>query len=162
MDERVKKYLEEKELERKAREAIHRKTILIEEGLYTKVYPQTDEYDSDEYPEWDSKMQIGYKKLPLPVTDEEFQKIEQSIIKSKEKGTVGRRIMGLSTALCAVGILLAFFFGIRLMNLGEDYVLIGFLTVVCGSLGVWIASWFMTAFGQLVDDTHAIRKKMEE
>ena len=160
---------------------LYRKEILLSAGKYEKIYrkPGTESYA--DYPYFDKVNGQHYKIKILDVTDEEFAQIEASVKngqdescktfeqdtrRSKEKeipeGNVGKRIMGLATAICTLGIIAACVIGIYFMSLGEDFVITGLLIAVFGSLGAWISTWFMSAFGQLVDDTHVIREKLEK
>ena len=36
---------------------------------------------------------------------------------------------------------------------------IGFLLLICGPIAAWVGSWLLYAFGQLVEDVHAMREK---
>ena len=41
----------------------------------------------------------------------------------------------------------------------EIFVLYGFLTIILGPIVAWVGSWILYAFGQLVEDVHAMRDK---
>lgn len=41
----------------------------------------------------------------------------------------------------------------------EDLILAGLLTLICGPIVAWISSWILYAFGELVEDIHALRNK---
>jgi len=43
----------------------------------------------------------------------------------------------------------------------EGGFLVGLLTLILGPAVAWVSTWLLYAFGQLVDDTHAIRGKNE-
>lgn len=42
----------------------------------------------------------------------------------------------------------------------EDFGLEGFLLMILGPFAAWVGSWILYAFGELVEDTHAIRNKV--
>ena len=41
----------------------------------------------------------------------------------------------------------------------DEFILAGLLTLVCGPIIALVSTWLLYAFGQLVDDTHAIRNQ---
>ena len=49
--------------------------------------------------------------------------------------------------------------GLVLLFTDEDLILYGLLTLVCGTIVAYIGSWILYAFGQLVEDVHAMRDK---
>ena len=56
----------------------------------------------------------------------------------------------------AIGSIIA---GVVLLFTDEDLILYGLLTLVCGQIVAWVGSWILYAFGELVEDTHAIRNE---
>ena len=167
MNKRVEAYLEEKRQEELAIEAQYREDLLIQEGLCVRAYPVREEYNYDEYPYWDEERGRHYKLKPLDVTDEEFKEIEKyaniaNTAKTTRDVNVGKKIMNLATVACWMGIIAAIVGGIIIMTISEAFIFLGFLTAVGGALTVWISSWFMYALGQLVDDTHELRKMKEK
>ena len=56
----------------------------------------------------------------------------------------------------AIGSIIA---GLVLLFTDEDLILYGLLTLVCGQIVAWVGSWILYAFGELVEDTHAIRNE---
>ena len=49
--------------------------------------------------------------------------------------------------------------GLVLLFTDEGLILYGLLTLVCGPIVAWVGSWILYAFGQLVEDVHAMRDK---
>jgi len=41
----------------------------------------------------------------------------------------------------------------------DDFILISVLIAIVGPIVAWVGSWILYAFGELVEDTHAMRKK---
>lgn len=41
----------------------------------------------------------------------------------------------------------------------EIFILYGFLAIILGPVVAWVGSWLLYAFGEMVEDLHAIRKK---
>ena len=56
----------------------------------------------------------------------------------------------------AIGSIIA---GLVLLFTDEHLILYGLLTLVCGPIFAWVGSWILYAFGELVEDTHAIRNE---
>ncbi len=90
---------------------------------------------------------------------------------------IGGKIKTLAKVLCWIGIILSIILGIIMIIGGANVasnssygyssrssgttgasVLVGILTMVLGSLGSWISSFFAYGFGQLIEDTEAIRR----
>ncbi len=86
---------------------------------------------------------------------------------------IGGKIKTLAKVLCWIGIILSIILGIVAIIGGASQssssygyssrssgasVLGGILTMVLGSLGSWISSFFAYGFGQLIEDTEAIRR----
>ncbi len=83
---------------------------------------------------------------------------------------IGGKIKVLAKVLCWVGIILSVIMGIVMMasggnaryNLNGSYVsgsgvVVGILIIVIGCLGSWVGSFFAYGFGQLIENTDAIR-----
>lgn len=56
-------------------------------------------------------------------------------------------------AICAV------ITGIAMIATNDDMILYGILTLVLGPVIAWVGSWILYAFGQLVEDVHAMRNE---
>ncbi len=80
MHKKVREFLETKKQAERELYDEKKREILIELGLYEKDYTDEDGY-SDEYPCGEYDQEIGvyryYKKIPVPVSDEEFEEIKK-------------------------------------------------------------------------------------
>ena len=56
----------------------------------------------------------------------------------------------------AIGAVIA---GQVLLFTDEDLILYGLLAAICGPIVAYVSSWILYAFGELVEDVHAIRNK---
>lgn len=90
---------------------------------------------------------------------------------------VGKKLQKVALILFWIGIILSIVLGILLMasgnvsvntNFGYDYgaapqrvsgIIPGIIVIIVGCLGSWIGALAIYAFGQLVDDNHAMRGK---
>ncbi len=72
---------------------------------------------------------------------------------------IGGKIKGLAKAMFIVEVIGAVIAGIALVATDAGFILIGLLTLFCGPIIAWVGSWILYAFGELVEDIHAIRNK---
>ncbi len=83
---------------------------------------------------------------------------------------IGGKIKVLAKVLCWVGIVLSVLMGILMMANGNNAsftvngsyvsgsgVVAGILIIILGCLGSWVGSFFAYGFGQLIENTDAIR-----
>ena len=79
---------------------------------------------------------------------------------------IGQKIMKLAKVICCIGIILSVLSGIIMMVSGSrnsygystgPNIIGGLLTIVLGSLGSWVGSFFTYGFGQLIENTDSIR-----
>ncbi len=72
---------------------------------------------------------------------------------------IGGKIKGLAKTMFIVEAIGAIITGLVLLSIDEDLIGYGLLTLVCGPIVAWVGSWLLYAFGELVEDVHAIRNK---
>ena len=70
---------------------------------------------------------------------------------------IGGKIKGLAKAMFIVEALGAIITGIVLLC--NEIILAGLLILFCGPIVAWVGSWILYAFGQFVEDIHAIRDR---
>lgn len=99
MNEILANYFAKKENEAKENQRINRNKILLEEGLYEKEY---SDKGSDDYPFYDRGKY--YRKVPIEVTDQEFERILE-YRKDKGEDTIPDK-NGVSTALTAIAVMI--------------------------------------------------------
>lgn len=75
---------------------------------------------------------------------------------------IGGKIKNLAVVITWIGIITSVIFGIMMMATGYgEMVFIGFLVALVGSLLSWIGSFLLYGFGQLIENTDAIVKKLK-
>ncbi len=87
---------------------------------------------------------------------------------------IGGKIKILAKIICWFGIALSLIFGILMIAAGNNTTMTyngqnvqtsglvaGIVTIVIGCLGSWIGSFFAYGFGELIENTEAIRKNTE-
>ena len=72
---------------------------------------------------------------------------------------IGSKIKNWAKWIFIVEAIGAIITGVVLMATDEDLIVYGLLTLVCGPIIAWVGSWILYAFGQLVEDVHAMRDK---
>ena len=72
---------------------------------------------------------------------------------------IGGKIKGLAKTMFIVEAIGAVIMGIALLTTDDDFILAGLLTLFCGPIIAWVSSWILYAFGELVEDIHAMRNK---
>ena len=73
---------------------------------------------------------------------------------------IGGKIKGLAKAMFIFEAIGAVITGFVLCTADDDFILAGLLTLFCGPIVAWVSSWILYAFGELVEDVHAMRDKI--
>lgn len=78
---------------------------------------------------------------------------------------IGGKIKTLAVVVCVVGMIASLIFAIVLWSM-DSYrtptIALGFGVLIGGCVASWVGSFFMYGFGQLIEDTGAIRKALEK
>ena len=72
---------------------------------------------------------------------------------------IGSKIKNLAKWILIIETIGAIIMGLVLFFVDDSLILFGLLTLVCGPIVAYIGSWILYAFGELVEDVHAIRNK---
>ena len=72
---------------------------------------------------------------------------------------IGGKIKNLAKWILIIETIGAIIMGLDLFFVDDSLILFGLLTLVCGPIVAYIGSWILYAFGELVEDVHAIRNK---
>ena len=72
---------------------------------------------------------------------------------------IGGKIKNLAKWIFIIEAIGAIITGFVLLFTDDDLILYGLLTLVCGPIIAWLGSWILYAFGELVEDVHAMRDK---
>ena len=77
---------------------------------------------------------------------------------------IGKKIKTLATVVCWIGIISSIGGGLTLFVLSDGrsglLIFLGLAVMAVGSLLSWVGSFFVYGFGQLIDDTQAMREKI--
>ena len=74
---------------------------------------------------------------------------------------IGKKIKTWASVLCWLGIVCSVIAGIAMCVVSKDLIVSGILTIIFGALASWIGSFMVYGFGELVDNSQAIRAKLE-
>ncbi len=72
---------------------------------------------------------------------------------------IGRKIKGLAKGLFVIEAIGTIVAGIAILTIDDDFILHGLLMLIWGPLVAWVSSWVLYAFGELVEDVHALRNQ---
>ena len=72
---------------------------------------------------------------------------------------IGGKIKKLAKVLFVIVALSAVISAIAVFVVNEDLILLGLSIMIAGPIVAWISSWTLYAFGELVEDVHAMRNK---
>lgn len=118
MHEKLKVFLDEKQAEEKAKYEEEKNEILLNLGLYDKVY-SPDKVQSEEYPyyEWDSVSMTNkyFKKITIDITDEEYELLKGNLTENDSK--IVNKGNGIASTFKIIGLiiyLIGFIAGIAL------------------------------------------------
>ena len=73
---------------------------------------------------------------------------------------IGNTIKSIAKFLCITGIIGSIVSGIVLCTAGEEEAIGGIITIIGGSIASWVSSAFLYGFGQLIDNSDKLVKKL--
>ena len=73
---------------------------------------------------------------------------------------IGKKIKELAQVFCWIGIIASLISGIVVISIDDDHALAGIMIIVIGALLSWISSFTLYGFGELIDQTQEINKKL--
>ena len=72
---------------------------------------------------------------------------------------IGGKIKNLAKWIFIVEAIGAIITGLVFLFTDEDFILYGLLIMILGPIVAWVGSWILYAFGELVEDVHAMRNE---
>ena len=70
---------------------------------------------------------------------------------------IGGKMKGLAKFVCAIGIIASVIGGIALMS-NRWFAFVGVLVIILGPVVVWIGTWTLYGFGELIEQTTIIAR----
>lgn len=78
MHELLNAFISKKENELKEKKEQEKNGLLLSKGLFEKVYSEDNTYDSEYcYSDWKDGKSYYYKKVPIEITDNEYEKLKE-------------------------------------------------------------------------------------
>lgn len=160
MNDILKQYLEQKEqLHRESYEK-EKRDLLIREGLYEKEYSDTF---NDEYYWYDNLQGKNYRKVPIEITDEEYEMVKE-ICKSDNKEPVDVDVdNGVATVLTVIAwiiYIVGFIVGIVSgTNAAERYSDFNFLVAFIYWVVALVSGTMFLGFAEIIKLLEAIKRK---
>ena len=115
MDERLKKFLDTKKNDEIKRYEKEKQKALVDAGLYEKVYSPNNSYDR-EYPFYDQNTRKYYKRVPIKITNEEYQELKKYTTKTNadsepDKNTIASVLTFIAWTIFIFGFIAGIAFG---------------------------------------------------
>ncbi len=117
MNEKVEQFLQAKKQAVSEQYEKEKSKFLFELGLFEKEYSPNNEFSSEYYfSEWDGSATKYFKKVPVQITDEEYEEIKKyANIKTSDNGRniVADMLTAIAVAIYVIGFIASFFLGVN-------------------------------------------------
>ena len=162
MNEKVKEFLDAKKDAEKKKYEEKKKKILLELGLFEKVYSENEEYSNDfPYSEYDSEISKNrwYKKEVIAISDEEYEEVKKySEIQDSDnnKNSIATILRATAIIVYVVGFIAGIFIGDAVAEYSWEF-----------SWGTAFIYWFVSffsgttilGFAEIIQLLHDIKNK---
>lgn len=167
MNKIVQEFIDKKKAEIENNKNKEKRKLLMDLGICEKEYSQSSAW-SEEYPdyEYDQETKEGryFKKIPINVTDEEYEEILKYCKQSdnttpvNKENKVAKVLTGIAYAIFIVGAILGFAMGYT-KNIPEDTYYFSFAVAVAWWCVSFIGGMFMLGFAEIIKLLNAIKNK---
>lgn len=167
MNKIVQEFIDKKKAEIENNKNKEKRKLLMDLGICEKEYSQSSAW-SEEYPdyEYDQETKEGryFKKIPINVTDEEYEEILKYCKQSDNTTTVNKEnkvakvLTGIAYAIFIIGAILGFAMGYT-KNIPEDTYYFSFAVAVAWWGVSFIGGMFMLGFAEIIKLLNAIKNK---
>lgn len=167
MNKIVQEFIDKKKAEIEDNKNKEKRKLLMDLGICEKEYSQSSAW-SEEYPdyEYDQETKEGryFKKIPINVTDEEYEKILKYCKQSdnttpvNKENKVAKVLTGIAYAIFIIGAILGFAMGYT-KNIPEDTYYFSFAVAVAWWCVSFIGGMFMLGFAEIIKLLNAIKNK---
>lgn len=160
MNEKLKQYLDEKDKLQKELSEKKKSDLLIREGLYEKEY--SDGYN-DEYSWYDNLEGKYYRKVPIEITDEEYQLLKEVCKSDNEKSANYNVKNGVAKALIFIACIIYIFGFIAGIGSGTDaaeyYSEFNFIVALIYWVVTLVSGTMFLGFAEIIKLLEAIKRK---
>lgn len=167
MNKIVQEFIDKKKAEIENNKNKGKRKLLMDLGICEKEYSQSSAW-SEEYPdyEYDKETKEGryFKKIPINVTDEEYEEILKYCKQSdnttpvNKENKVAKVLTGIAYAIFIIGAILGFAMGYT-KNIPEDTYYFSFAVAVAWWCVSFIGGMFMLGFAEIIKLLNAIKNK---
>lgn len=167
MNKIVQEFIDKKKAEIENNKNKEKRKLLMDLGICEKEYSQSSAW-SEEYPdyEYDQETKEGryFKKIPINVTDEEYEEILKYCKQSdnttpvNKENKVAKVLTGIAYAIFIIGAILGFAMGYT-KNIPEDTYYFSFAVAVAWWGVSFIGGMFMLGFAEIIKLLNAIKNK---
>nr|WP_296078458.1 hypothetical protein [uncultured Ruminococcus sp.] len=167
MNKIVQEFINKKKAEIENNKNKEKRELLMDLGICEKEYSQSSAW-SEEYPdyEYDQETKEGryFKKIPINVTDEEYEEILKYCKQSdnttpvNKENKVAKVLTGIAYAIFIIGAILGFAMGYT-KNIPEDTYYFSFAVAVAWWGVSFIGGMFMLGFAEIIKLLNAIKNK---
>ena len=167
MNKMVQEFIDKKKAEIENNKNKEKRKLLMDLGICEKEYSQSSAW-SEEYPdyEYDQETKEGryFKKIPINVTDEEYEEILKYCKQSdnttpvNKENKVAKVLTGIAYAIFIIGAILGFAMGYT-KNIPEDTYYFSFAVAVAWWGVSFIGGMFMLGFAEIIKLLNAIKNK---
>lgn len=167
MNKMVQEFIDKKKAEIENNKNKEKRKLLMDLGICEKEYSQSSAW-SEEYPdyEYDQETKEGryFKKIPINVTDEEYEEILKYCKQSdnttpvNKENKVAKVLTGIAYAIFIIGAILGFAMGYT-KNIPEDTYYFSFAVAVAWWCVSFIGGMFMLGFAEIIKLLTAIKNK---
>lgn len=167
MNKIVQEFIDKKKAEIENNKNKEKRKLLMDLGICEKEYSQSSAW-SEEYPdyEYDQETKEGryFKKIPINVTDEEYEEILKYCKQSdnttpvNKENKVAKVLTGIAYAIFIIGAILGFAMGYT-KNIPEDTYYFSFAVAVAWWCVSFIGGMFMLGFAEIIKLLNAIKNK---
>ena len=167
MNKMVQEFIDKKKAEIENNKNKEKRKLLMDLGICEKEYSQSSAW-SEEYPdyEYDQETKEGryFKKIPINVTDEEYEEILKYCKQSdnttpvNKENKVAKVLTGIAYAIFIIVAILGFAMGYT-KNIPEDTYYFSFAVAVAWWGVSCIGGMFMLGFAEIIKLLNAIKNK---
>ena len=167
MNKIVQEFIDKNKAEIENNKNKEKRKLLMDLGICEKEYSQSSAW-SEEYPdyEYDQETKEGryFKKVPINVTDEEYEEILKYCKQSdnttpvNKENKVAKVLTGIAYAIFIIGAILGFAMGYT-KNIPEDTYYFSFAVAVAWWGVSFIGGMLMLGFAEIIKLLNAIKNK---
>lgn len=167
MNKIVQEFIDKKKAEIENNKNKEKRKLLMDLGICEKEYSKSSAW-SEEYPdyEYDQETKEGryFKKVPINVTDEEYEEILKYCKQSdnttpvNKENKVAKVLTGIAYAIFIIGAILGFAMGYT-KNIPEDTYYFSFAVAVAWWAVSFIGGMLMLGFAEIIKLLNAIKNK---